>query len=490
MNIQQWLDSVEEFVHNRNGAKLAHFFNPEETLKRLNRHFLLRQIDHELKALPTTGRFVRGYFEFGKYTFLPIVQSFLHVLRELVSAQDDRIQWDKIVSHCVGTTQRSGLLSDWVNVLTQQEAGPCYRWLFPGLMVICGFLTKAGYEADQKAESDYKLAAELSGGDGDEMETHENSQQIKVVNFFRSQLSAFRRDEQRRAAYVILITESIKGCLVLRNMTLAQTFLTQIAQIGEIPPDNVPRVSLVNFKFYLGKLEMQREIKEPSGKAETALAWAFQYCSPKSRLKKSILECLVVVRLQIGKIPSNELMMKYNLVRYAEIVHSVIKGDVRRFENALSKYWREFTEDGTSFALERMKFLVYRTALKNTYLWARAHMPPEKPQIMPIGIFTAALKWQLDESYCDAFNDDPLITESSNSGCHPYHSQDSIVQFDDEEMLCIFAKLISLGWIRGYLSWEQGKIVLSKKEDPFPSLRKIMADRAASSVKNITDEAN
>eukprot|EP01068_Selenidium_serpulae_P009873 Selendium_serpulae@DN5341_c0_g1_i1.p1 len=275
-------------------------------------------------------------------------------------------------------------------------------------------------------------------------------------------------------------------------MTLAQTFLTQIAQIGEIPPDNVPRVSFVNFKFYLGKLEMQREIKEPSGKAETALAWAFQYCSSRSRLKKSILECLVVVRLQVGKIPSNELMMKYNLVRYAEIVRSVIKGDVRRFENALAKYWREFTEDGTSFALERMKFLVYRTALKNTYLWAREHMPPEKPQIMPIGVFTAALKWQVDESYSEAFNDEPLTmgeSSSSSDGRIGGVNRDTTVQFDDEEMLCIFAKLISLGWIRGYLSWEQGKIVLSK-EDPFPSLRKIMADRAASSVRNVTDENN
>jgi len=176
------------------------------------------------------------------------------------------------------------------------------------------------------------------------------------------------------------------------------------------------------FKYFLGKLYMQQEQFDT---AEEALVWAFAHCKPNTKLKTSILECLVVVRLRLGKMPSHDMICRYKIPHYLEILESVQFGNIGKFEHAMATYWRLFTDDGTFFVLERMKFLVYRTCLKNTYIWTKKHMPNEvSPHIMPIGVFTAAFKWQVDQQ------------------------PDQVVQFDDDEMMCIMANLIKMTWIK------------------------------------------
>eukprot|EP00923_Selenidium_pygospionis_P060398 GHVN01106281.1.p1 GENE.GHVN01106281.1~~GHVN01106281.1.p1 ORF type:complete len:625 (-),score=187.79 GHVN01106281.1:128-1942(-) len=488
-----WFTQFAQVIRDRHGLHLAHLLRVEVWCRQMMCD------DYSIdKALKQIGRFENGPFSFGDHpnkpngtsvTLRPVVEAFLKAMREMSQGHSSEVRWENVVTHA------SAMLTGYINVIKTDRAGPCYKWLAPGLMIISRFLAKAGREADKQSDSDHNLAAELTGEDEVEEEREEsgeNKNQVMVLNKFRNFLGFFRGDDRRQATYILLVTESIKSCLALRNMNLAQSFLTQLQQQSNWMKQSefvasVPKGSMVSFQFNLGKLEMQRDLVEPSEKAESALLWAFANSRATPKMKRSILNCLLVVRLQLGKIPSNILMQKYNLNRYREVVEALTKGNVKLFEHAMDNYWSEFTDDGTFFLLERMKFFVYRTALKNTYIWATKHLMAgsSTPHIMPIGVFTAALKWQIDgknkinnninDIDNSMTNNDNLNNDNDNALrdiAMMYEKYEDKIEFDDEEMLCIFSNLIKMRWVLGYVAWEHRKIVFAKGKDPFPPLRK------------------
>eukprot|EP00920_Eleutheroschizon_duboscqi_P013513 GHVT01031758.1.p1 GENE.GHVT01031758.1~~GHVT01031758.1.p1 ORF type:complete len:158 (+),score=10.59 GHVT01031758.1:451-924(+) len=79
-----------------------------------------------------------------------------------------------------------------------------------------------------------------------------------------------------------------------------------------------PRGPLVNFRQYLGKLFMQQE---KFAKAEEELVWAFSNCPTYAvGIRRNILECLLAVRLRMGKLPPTGLLRKYGSENMAKVV--------------------------------------------------------------------------------------------------------------------------------------------------------------------------
>jgi len=71
---------------------------------------------------------------------------------------------------------------------------------------------------------------------------------------------------------------------------------------------STPKGHATKYKYYLGKLQMQRE---EYSLAEAPLLWASKVY-PKSRvdLKSNILSCLVAVRLRLGVCPTPEFLQQ------------------------------------------------------------------------------------------------------------------------------------------------------------------------------------
>eukprot|EP00922_Rhytidocystis_sp_ex-Travisia-forbesii_P063594 GHVS01094594.1.p1 GENE.GHVS01094594.1~~GHVS01094594.1.p1 ORF type:complete len:471 (+),score=56.11 GHVS01094594.1:210-1622(+) len=313
-----------------------------------------------------------------------------------------------------------------------------HDWLVPSLAVVCDFVSKAAIEADSQEESEVTSAL-MEDGAGDEDDT-QHKYTKEVLNSIRGKLGKCRGDQDKHGAYVVLLGQSIKGCIQLRNMQMAAGFLKAI-ETQRINYGRVPRSPMVSFRFYLGKLYMQQDAFE---KAEQELVWAFSNSLEQNRvMRRNILECLVAVRLRMGIVPSNDLLLKYKMTHYLDIVKAVKTGDIRRFDRAMETHARILVQHGTILCLEGVKFIVYRTLMKQIKDWWVNHSGLcTKPHIVPIAAFAAGIKWQADEL------------------------------FDQQEMACICANLIRSGYVKGYISWEHMVVVFSSV-DAFPSLRNV-----------------
>lgn len=416
-NIVEWVSSVQLSVSNRDGRNLSNLFNVRN-FRNLIKSDLSSFYTQDIKLL-TQKSFQNKKIIFSGPLSV-IIENFLELYRELMKKN---CQWANILMN--GTT----ILNCWIEIYRDQEAFPC-QWVVPILSSMCILISKIGIRADTMLNS-----GDL---DDDENEDYQNKYQILVLNSIRQQIGKFRGDDDRQAGYVILMTESIKCCMQLRNMQMASTFLKHI-ESSNINPSRVPKGPMVLFCYFLGKLYMQQD---RFILAEEQLIWAFGNSGKSnSKLKRNILECLIPVKLRLGFIPNASLLKKYNLEHYVEISKAILQGNIKQFDTAIEKYSSLFINHGTVLCVEKAKFILYRNLMRRIRNWCFKNLKGD-PNKLTFSVFDAGFKWQSDEL------------------------------FDQQEMACICANLIKLGYIKGYISWEHQVIVFSVN-DPFPKLSNI-----------------
>ncbi|OII78020.1 hypothetical protein cand_036680 [Cryptosporidium andersoni] len=416
----KWLEDVEKSVVNRDGKILTHLF-AVKNVPHLSKPFLIKLTSQKIHHS------IEKYFANRKVPFANslriVTENFLEICRECTK---NSCQWNNVISN--GTM----LLNGWIEIYRDPDALPC-QWLVPVLIKVCSFLSRAGIIADSQLNVGY-----FENDDNDE--DYQNKYQITVLNAIRQQIGKFRGDEDRQAGYIVLMTESIKCCMQLRNMQMASTFLKHI-ELSNIDSSKVLRGPMVLFRYFLGKLYMQQENFLLS---EEQLAWAFGHSNFKNvSFKRNILECLIAVRLRLGLLPSLKLLKKYKMHHYMEVREAILQGNVKRFEKTLHDFSANFIHHGTILCVERVKFIVYRNLMRRIRSWSDKNLPGD-PNKISFSAFEAGFKWQSDEI------------------------------FDQQEMACICANLIKLGYVKGYISWEHQVIVFSAN-DPFPSFKNIKA---------------
>ena len=86
-----------------------------------------------------------------------------------------------------------------------------------------------------------------------------------------------------------------------------------------------PKAQLVTYKYYVGKKYMfDNDFKA----AEEYLRYAFEHCHRESTAnKRSILIYLIPVKMLLGHMPSQDLLVKYDLLQFQDIVTSVKQGN-------------------------------------------------------------------------------------------------------------------------------------------------------------------
>ncbi|CAL1294117.1 unnamed protein product [Larinioides sclopetarius] len=198
--------------------------------------------------------------------------------------------------------------------------------------------------------------------------------------------------------------------------------------------DMYPISQRVTYKYFVGQQQMfQSKFKM----AEENLAFAFLHCHKESkRNKQLILIFLITVKMVLGVMPSMFLLQKYELMQFAELVKAVKDGDLQRFGKALEANEDFFIKWGIRLVLEKLKTIIYRNLFKKVYLLFQTH-------IIPVSAFKDALNFKKE------YEDDEEI--------------------DDEEVMCILSNLIHENKIKGYISYQHMKVVLSK-QNAFPPL--------------------
>ncbi|KAF8821710.1 PCI domain-containing protein [Cardiosporidium cionae] len=360
---ERWAKLMADAINRKNGESLSHLLKLQDA----------SSAAMELREMPErvmNGIIVSqmGYLDekWESISFKPLVFEFL-ILRKMVAQEIPK--WNEIV------TQGNKVLSLILDLYIAPELRPHF-WLVPALATVCNLLNRAGFLADQQ-EGMTEFAEEEEGVGDDETQ---NKYTKDVLNSIRSKLGKVRGDEELHGG----------------NMQMAAQFLKAI-ESQRINLSRVPRGPMVNFRFYLGKLYMQQEAFK---KAETELVWAFSHCTPtKMKMRRNILECLVAVRLRLGKLPPLSLLIKYQMHHFIDIISAVKAGNVSKFDHVMETFAQDLIHHGTTLCIERVKFIVYRTLMKRIKHWWKTCGLCVKEHIVPMNVFTAALAWQSDELF-------------------------------------------------------------------------------------------
>ncbi|XP_035205836.1 PCI domain-containing protein 2-like isoform X2 [Stegodyphus dumicola] len=296
------------------------------------------------------------------------------------------------------------------------------NWALPIMYTLCLDLRKIATKADMQLDRKEKPHEMLEKGAD------------LLMGFFRICVGDNRslQEDTKRWGILNLTNQLFKIYFKVNKLHLLKP-LIRVIESSNLK-DMYPIAQRVTYKYFVGQQQMfQSKFKL----AEENLSFAFLHCHKDSkRNKRLILIFLITVKMVLGIMPSMYLLQKYGLMQFAELVQAVKDGDLQRFGAALEASEDFFIKWGIRLVLEKLKTIIYRNLFKKVSLLLRTH-------IIPVSAFKAALNFRKE------YEDDDVI--------------------EDEEVMCILSNLIHDNKMKGYISYQHLKVVLSK-QNAFPPL--------------------
>jgi hypothetical protein len=295
------------------------------------------------------------------------------------------------------------------------------NWLLPVMQVVCLDLRNFALRADQQ------LSKQNS--------KHTPGQMVEkasegIMACFRVCAADARAAEEtsKKWGMLNLVNQLFKIYFKVNKLHLTKPLIRAIE--SSALKDRYPKSQLVTYKYYVGRKYMfDYNFKE----AEEYLRYAFEHCDMRrKRNKRLILMYLIPVKMLLGQMPIPSLLVKYDLLEFKGIMQSVKEGNLHQLNQELEKHEKIFIKWGIFLILEKLKIITYRNLFKKVALLMNTHQ-------IPIDAFTTALKLMGEEDV------------------------------DNDETACIIANLIYETKVKGYISHQHKKLVISK-QTPFPPL--------------------
>lgn len=201
-----------------------------------------------------------------------------------------------------------------------------------------------------------------------------------------------------------------------------------------VPFDSLPIAHRVTFNFFVGRLAL---LDAEYTKAEELLEFCLQHCNIRAKQnRRRILINLIPVKMLLGRSPSQELLEKYDLAEhFSKIVQAVREGSIQLLHTALSEHEDFFIANSIYLVLEKLTGVVYRNLFKRV---AHAAAPETK---LSLDWFKLALELQ------------------------------GVTEIELDEIECVLCNLIHQGLVKGYISHQHRKLVVSKGV-AFPPMHK------------------
>ncbi|CAD0197514.1 unnamed protein product [Chrysodeixis includens] len=234
--------------------------------------------------------------------------------------------------------------------------------------------------------------------------------------------------DTKRLGMLNLVNQLLKVYFRINKLHLCKPL---IRAIDSSPfKDQFPLAQQITYRYFVGRKAM---FDSDYRSADEYLAFAFQNCHRNSlRNKRLILTYLVPVKMLLGFMPAKHLLQKYDLLQFWDLVSAVKNGDLRGIDKVMEEHENFFIRAGIYLIVEKLKITAYRNLFRKVYLAENSHQ-------IDIACFQAALKVM---------------------------GQDDV---DSDETQCIVANLIYDGKIKGYISYQHKKVVVSK-QNAFPPL--------------------
>ncbi|XP_013139114.1 PREDICTED: PCI domain-containing protein 2 homolog [Papilio polytes] len=234
--------------------------------------------------------------------------------------------------------------------------------------------------------------------------------------------------DTKRLGMLTLVNQLLKVYFRINKLHLCKPL---IRAIDSSPfKDQFPLAQQITYRYFVGRKAM---FDSDYGSADEYLSYAFQKCHKDSRKnKRLILTYLIPVKMLLGYMPSKTLLEKYDLIQFWDLVLMVKDGNLRGIDQVMEMHENFFIRAGIYLIVEKLKITAYRNLFRKVYLLENTHQ-------IDIASFQAALQ---------------LV------------GQDDV---DLDETQCIVANLIYDGKIKGYISYQHKKVVVSK-QNAFPPL--------------------
>ncbi|CAH1173774.1 unnamed protein product [Phaedon cochleariae] len=310
---------------------------------------------------------------------------------------------------------QSQLIQSFTKILQAQKDE---NWALPIMFTVCSDLRLIA----QRAEKQRVGASENPG------EILEKAAEC-LMGCFRVCAADNRSAEEdtKRIGMLGLVNQLFKVYFRINKLHLCKPLIRAI----ESSPfkESFPLGQQVTYRYFVGRKAMYDSNYKA---ADEYLTYAFQNCHRTSRKnKRLILIYLVPIKMLLGYVPSRYVLEKYDVIQFWDLVQAVCQGNLRLFDELLEQHETFFIKCGIYLIVDKLKIVAYRNLFRKVYLILNTHQ-------IPVESLQSALE---------------------------YLGQD----VDLDETQCIVANLIYDGKIKGYISHQHRKVVVSK-QNPFPPL--------------------
>ncbi|XP_032685717.1 PCI domain-containing protein 2 isoform X1 [Odontomachus brunneus] len=238
-------------------------------------------------------------------------------------------------------------------------------------------------------------------------------------------------EDTKRWGMLALINQLLKVYFRINKLHLCKPLIRAIESSSY--KDHFALAQQITYKFFVGRKAM---FDSDYKIADKYLTYAFEHCHiMSSKNKRLILTYLVPVKMLLGYMPKQSVLQKYNLMEFWELMESVKKGDLRSLEKVMAKHEAFFIGAGIYLIVEKLKLIAYRNLFKKVYLVLHTHQIPVQSLLVALQMY-------------------------------------GMEDIDMDETECLLANLIYEGKIKGYISFQHKKLVISK-QNPFPPLSTI-----------------
>lgn len=409
-----------------------YFFALNQAIKNENSAELCRLMSIDLAHRPSFLRFLHHY-DSARNTLVDsswsvIVNMHIKTIRFL---HESKIQ-EAFDEKANSSNELSKVLQ------SQKESNWCIGFMNKHSVDLRRLAIKADADADIKRYN--RLAKVLEGGnhvnsDAKLMKKDENMERACecLMQLFRicatDTRSSYRNS--KRVGMICIINQLFKIYFRINKLHLCKPLIRALDNANVFHQCTLAQK--VTYNYYLGvKTLFDLRILE----AEKLLDFVFANCHPNSRKNmKLTLIFLIPIKMLLGRMPSQQLLDKYDLRQFAGIKKALVTGRVGDLDKAIEAQSDFLWRYGIYLIIERLRPIALRNLFKKVAKCANSHL-------VDLEMILNAVR---------------------------------MVQPGDikiEEVHCMLSNLIYEGRIKGYLSIGHQKLVLSKT-NPFPSFAEL-----------------
>lgn len=335
-------------------------------------------------------------------------------------------------------------------------------WTIPCMYTAGKYLRIIAAKADANAGDTSPHTNGFTNGLSDDItDTNEKNDKLQdAARTLQQMLSICRTDDSdlatsRKWCVIGIANLLFKTYFQLGNLSLTKHVILMLNSTDLPDLSYFPKSTRCTYTYYRGLLEF---LKENYTSAESYLSQSLSIChTSATKNREQILTYLIPAHiLTTHQLPSQHLLSHSPTLAtlFSPICTAIKSGNLSAFDAALSTAELDLVHRRIYLTLERSRDICMRNLFRKVFMNAgyedvkdpnTGEASGEKVRRTRLNIseFEAAIR------VASRGADEPVVVEK-------------------DEVECFLANMIYKGYMKGYIAREQGKIVLSKRNDAFP----------------------